>query len=274
MTTPEITALPAATVILVRDAVEGLEVLMLQRNHQSGFMPGMFLFPGGALDPEDADEALCALCCGPDESAANKALGIAAGGLAYWTAAIRECFEEAGMLLACDEEGALVRLKDPQIRERYSVRRADLNAGKCGLLEVVREEGLRLATDRLTYFSHWITPVGAPRRYDTRFFVAEAPEEQDALHDNRETIHHLWMAPGAALDRHRSGEFKMRTPTVTTLADFAQYDSVDTLIEAMRARRDIPAILPRISERGERIMPGDPRYEAAGRPGAAGSWKP
>lgn len=270
---PEITPLPAATVTLVRDTPGGMEVLLLQRNLQSGFMPGMFLFPGGALDPEDAAAEVTGLCCGLDEPAASAALGTAACALAYWAAAIRECFEEAGVLLAYDAAGDLVRLKDDAVRSRYAQYRAALNAGERAFVDVLRSEALRLASDRLTYFSHWITPVGAPRRYDTRFFVAEAPAEQDALHDNRETIHHVWMSPGAALDRYRSGEYKMRTPTVKTLEDFAQYDSAGALIAGMRARRDIPAILPRINARGERLMPGDPGYEATGRADAAGAWK-
>lgn len=269
----DIIPLPAATVILVRDARAGLEVLLLQRNHQSGFMPGMFLFPGGALDAEDAAAEVSDLCCGLDEQQAAAALGTATGPLAYWAAAIRECFEEAGVLLAYDQSGELVRLKEQAVRERYAAYRAELNAGARGFVELLRNEALRLAADRLTYFSHWITPVGAPRRYDTRFFVAEAPAEQDALHDNRETIHHVWMSPGAALDRYRSGEFKMRTPTVKTLEGFAHYASAPRLIEAMRAQRDIPAILPRINERGERLMPGDPGYESTGRAGASGTWK-
>lgn len=271
---PEITPLPAATVTLVRDTAQGLEVLLLQRNHQSGFMPGMFLFPGGAVDPEDTAPEMCERCCGLDEARAGAVLGMAQGALAYWAAAIRECFEEAGVLLAYGAAGGMVKLDQTEMRERYAAYRAQVNGGERAFVDVLRAEGLQLAVDRLAYFSHWITPVGAPRRYDTRFFVAAAPGEQDALHDNRETIHHVWMAPGAALDRHRRGEYKMRSPTVKTLEDFAAYDTAERLIAAMRERRDIPAILPRINERGERVLPGDPRYEAAARPGSQGEWKP
>lgn len=274
MSAPDIVPLPAATIALVREASRGYEILLLQRNHQSGFMPGMFLFPGGALDPEDGAASLYALCDGLDCAAADARLGATAGALAYWTAAVRECFEEAGVLFAYDARGEIVRLSDAATRERFGRYRAALNAGTTGLLDVLNAEGLRVAADRLTYFSNWITPVGAPRRYDTRFFVAEAPAGQDALHDNRETIHHLWIAPGAALDRHASGEFKMRTPTVTTLKDFAQYDSIASLIAAMSARSDIPAILPRIHASGQRLFPGDAGYEAAGQPGVGGAWKP
>lgn len=269
----DITPLPAATVILVRDGARGCEVLLLQRNLQSGFMPGMFLFPGGAVDPEDAEGRVRDLCHGMDETQAAAALGGASGALAYWAAAIRECFEEAGLLLAYERSGALARLKDDGARERYAAYRAQVNAGTRAFVDVLRSEGLRLAADRLAYFSHWITPVGAPRRYDTRFFVAEAPTEQDALHDNRETIHHVWVSPAEALARFRSGEFKMRTPTVKTLEDFSSFDQAAALVAAMRARRHIPAILPRINERGERLLPGDTGYDSAGEPGKSGAWK-
>jgi len=171
-------ALPAATVTLVRDTPDGVEVLMLQRNHQSGFMPGMFLFPGGALDPEDQARAVLGRCAGLDDTAACAALGIAAGALAYWAAAIRESFEEAAMLLAYDESGALVNPQTHERLGRFEEYRRRLNAGEPVLASMLERENLTLAVDRMTYFSHWITPIGAPRRYDTRFFVARAPAGQ------------------------------------------------------------------------------------------------
>jgi 8-oxo-dGTP pyrophosphatase MutT (NUDIX family) len=191
-------ALPAATVTLVRDVPRGLEVLMLQRNHQSGFMPGMFLFPGGALDAGDADPAVLTRCAGLNDEAASAALGIPSGGLRYWAAAIRESFEEAGVLLACDACGALVNPRTAERVGRFEEYRTRLNAGEEVLADLLQSEDLTLAVDRLTYFSHWITPVGAPRRYDTRFFVATAPHDQEALPDNVEAIHHVWVSPGSA----------------------------------------------------------------------------
>jgi hypothetical protein len=123
----------------------------------------------------------------------------------------------------------------------------------------------------LVYFSHWITPAGAPRRYDTRFFIAEAPPAQAPLHDNRETISHVWIHPGAALDRHRAGGFKMRTPTVRTLQSFAAYDNAGSLIKAMRAQKSVRLIQPRISRDGRRLLPGDAGYEEAVG-GGRGKW--
>ncbi len=266
-------ALPAATVTLVRDAPGGLEVLMLQRNHQSGFMPGMFLFPGGAIDPGDSASMVLARCAGLDDAAASKALGVDKGGLAYWAAAIRESFEEASVLLAYDEEGALVNPREPSRLARFDEYRRQLNAGEQDLSPMLEREKLRLAVDRLTYFSHWITPVSAPRRYDTRFFAAIAPEDQEAAPDNVEAIHHVWVNPAEAVERYESGEFKMRTPTIRTLEQFAPYRSAEALVAALRAKPPAPAILPRIAPGGERLLPGDPGYDDVATAEAQGKWK-
>ena len=115
--------------------------------------------------------------------------------------------------------------------------------------------------------------MGAPRRYDTRFFLAVAPEEQEALHDNRETIHHLWMSPAEALQRYRERRLKLRTPTIKTLEDFVRYPTLSGLVKEMKSRTDIQAILPRINARGERLLPGDPRYDAPDVIGRRGPWK-
>ena len=269
----EVIPLPAATVTLVRDSAQGIEVLMMQRNFQSGFMPGMYLFPGGALDDADASAEMCGLCVGLDDATASGILGMPRGGLAYWVAAIRESFEEAGVLFTYDRNGTLVTLNQADAAARFRAHRDALNAGGCEFCALLQTEGLRLAVDRLVYFSHWITPVTAPRRYDTRFFLAAAPESQDPLHDNRETINHLWVNPGAALDRHRDGEFNMRTPTIRTLEQFADFSTVDTLLQAMRTQRHIPALLPRIDRQGRRVMPGDAGYEEAATTEGQGSWK-
>ena len=266
-------ALPAATVTLVRDAGPGIEVLLLQRNFQSGFMPGMFLFPGGAIDAGDHAAAVLARCADLDDERASAALGLAHGGLPYWAGAIRESFEEAGVLLAYDEAGALVNPGEPHRIERFEEYRRRLNAGEHTLENMLVAEGLRLAVDRLTYFSHWITPVNAPRRYDTRFFVAVAPEGQEALPDNVEAIHHVWVQPGVAVDRYRAGEFKMRTPTIRTLEQFAAFGTVDSLIAALRALPSVPAILPRINTSGKRLLPGDAGYDEAAARDRQGKWK-
>ena len=266
-------ALPAATVTLVRDTAGGLEVLMLQRNHQSGFMPGMFLFPGGAIDPGDEHAAVVARCQGLDDAGASAALGLERGGLAYWAAAIRESFEEAAVLLAYGDDGDLVNPGREDRAERFAEYRRKLNAGEDDVLpRMLEQESLRLATDRLVYFSHWITPLPAPRRYDTRFFAAVAPADQEAAPDNVEAIGHVWLNPADAVERHRAGKLNMRTPTIRTLEMFAPFATADALMTHLRSLQDIPAILPRIGTSGKRLMPGDAGYEATSDAEAQGPW--
>lgn len=265
--------LPAATVALVRDAPGGLEVLLLQRSFRAGFMPGVHVFPGGVLDEGDASVDLQAMCSGPDDIEASRALGIARDGLAYWIAAIREAFEEVGILLAYEARSELVSLTG-DAAERYRAYRRDLEQGRSALSDIARAEGIRLATDRLVYFSHWITPVGAPRRYDTRFFLAMTPPRQDAEHDNREAIAHAWMRPKEAIERYERKEIKLRTPTLKTLERFAGFSSVDALAADLRGQGDIPALLPRVGKDGRNLLPGDPGYEEAAEPSARGQWKP
>ncbi len=263
---------PAATVTLVRDTPRGFEVLMMQRNFQSVFMPGMHVFPGGAVDRHDSSEDIAALCTGLTDADASRKLGIASGGLAYWIAAIRESFEEAGILLACNDQGEIVTLEDTVRAERFHSYRSRVEHGEHPLSEMLRDEGLQLPLQQMTYFSHWITPIGAPRRYDTRFFVAAAPASQKPLHDNRETINHVWVRPAEALSLHKQKKFDMRTPTVHTLRLFAEHDSVATLIQRLQALGDVPVIEPRIAKNGRRLLPGDAGYEEAGTEAGRGTF--
>lgn len=255
---------PAATVTLVRDSSAGIEVLMVQRNFQSVFVPGAYVFPGGAVDERDSAAEIAALCTGMDDAQASRKLGLSSGGLAYWVAAIRESFEEVGILLACNDAGEIVTLDDSVRAQRFSAYRQRVEHGEHPLSEMLNDEGLKLPLLQMTYFSHWITPVGPPRRYDTRFFIAAAPEAQQPLHDNRETINHMWVRPAEALSLHKKNQFDMRTPTVHTLRLFAEHDKVATLIPRMQALGDIPVIAPRIGRDGRRLLPGDPEYDAAG----------
>lgn len=268
----EIVPRPAATVTLVRDAPGGLEVLMMQRNFKSVFMPGMHVFPGGAVDESDASDECAALCMGLDDAEASRILGIKNGGIAYWIAAIRESFEEAGILLACDSNGDTVTLDESSRANRFHEYRHRVEKGEHPFSAMLRDEGLRLPLAQMRYFSHWITPAGAPRRYDTRFFIAVAPQSQAPLHDNRETISHAWIRPAIALDGNRRGTFKMRTPTVHTLGLFASHDNTASLLGAMGERGSIPVIEPRIAKDGRRLLPGEPGYEEAGTQEGRGNW--
>ena len=252
---------PAATVTLVRDAPGGLEVLLLERSKSLRFMPGAFVFPGGALDPGDSAPGLQALCVGQKDVAASRVLGLERGGLAYWIAAIREAFEEAGILLAYDGEGRLIELNGTA-GERFRKHRQLLDGGRHGEFgDVLRTEGLRLATDRLRYFGHWITPVTVPRRYDTRFFLAIVPPHQEASPDRTETVSHVWLAPRDALEqRERLG---LRFPTIKTLERIAGCATVADAVAEVVASPAVRPLLPRITRDGRTLLPGEPGYDEA-----------
>ena len=152
----------AATVMLIRDAVDGdgrptVEVCMLRRNLASEFVAGAYVFPGGSVDPEDRGDAADELCRGLSDADASGLLGVESGGLAFWVAALRECFEEAGVLLALPRDAAdgtdVLDTSDPEVRERFEAHRLAINEGRTGLLDVCRTEGLVLAADTVHYLS-------------------------------------------------------------------------------------------------------------------------
>jgi 8-oxo-dGTP pyrophosphatase MutT (NUDIX family) len=255
---------PAATIILVRDGETGLEVFLMERNVRSGFAGGAHVFPGGRVDQEDllASE----LCVGMSDEQASRLLCIDSGGLRFFVAALRECFEEAGILLAYDRGGALLDLREETSATRFAPSRQRIHRGELTLAELLRTEGLRLATDRVYYWAHWITPEASPKRYDTRFFVAEAPPHQTGGHDEHELVGSSWVAPRAALERAAAGEWTIIFPTRRTLMALAEHDSAASVIEAARAKRDRPAMQPRLLKLPEGIvavLPGEPGYDEA-----------
>ncbi len=263
---------PAATVMLVRDSpTEGLEVLMVKRNLNSDFVGGAYVFPGGAVDPADGGPEAESWCRGRSDHEASEILGIDAGGLAYWVAVLRELFEEAGILLATTADGETLELTG-DTAERFVAHRAAVNDRSRRFLDVVAEEQLTLEVGRLYYFAHWITPEGSPRRYDTRFFVATAPQHQTAAHDAGEVIADEWVTPAAALRRHREGDIELIFPTIKNLQAISRFTTVAELVDAALTAESVPAITPRItvSNEGVRILlPGDPGYDEAFRDGAS-----
>jgi 8-oxo-dGTP pyrophosphatase MutT (NUDIX family) len=244
-----------------------LEVCMLRRHLDSDFVGGAYVFPGGKVDDDDRGPAAAEVCAGRDDRQASEMLGVESGGLAFWIAALRECFEEAGVLLAWLERGGSApEWPGPGSTQRLIALRAALNTGEIGFLEACRKEGLRLATDRVHYFSHWITPEPAPKRYDTRFFVAALPPDQVPIHDDYETTDTVWVQPGEALERARTGEFDLIFPTMKNLEAISRFATSRELLAAAAAVEKVPTVLPRVAadERGVRILlPGDPGYEEA-----------
>jgi 8-oxo-dGTP pyrophosphatase MutT (NUDIX family) len=254
----------ASTVLLVRDhaTAGGVEVFMERRHIESDFVGGAYVFPGGGVDPEDRVPE--ELCRGLDDRRASARLGLEHGGLAFWVAAIRECFEEAGVLLAYGPGGELLDFADPEVEDRYRALRDELNAGNLGLIELARAEGLELATDRMHYWGHWITPEGQPRRYDTRFFVARAPENQTAAHDDWELTHSAWVTPAEAIERAVRREWMIIFPTLMNLKQLGELGSAEQAMAWAAATPELVPMVPRVL--GDRIvLPGDAGYEEAER---------
>ncbi|NLD75501.1 MAG: NUDIX domain-containing protein [Acidimicrobiales bacterium] len=254
----------AATVLVLRDGDDGLEVFMLRRNLKSDFVGGAYVFPGGAVDPDDRHDDLEPVCEGRSDLDASLRLGIDRGGLAFWVAAIRESFEEAGLLLAYGHDGDFVDLDNSVDIARWAEHRVEVDQGRRRIVELCEAEALRLAVDRMHYFGHWITPVGAPRRYDTRFFVTGAPTNQTLLHDDHEVIDNEWVRPAEALRRFREGSMTMMPPTVSSLKAMTRFESAGDALAAATEIAHVPAILPRVIsvDGGMRIvLPGDPAYD-------------
>ena len=229
---------PAATVMLVRDSAAGPEVFMLRRTTQAVFAGGMYVYPGGKVDTADGD-----------------------GDDAFLVAAIRECYEEAGVLLAEEPDGALISDGHPALDHREAV-----HDGTVDVQDLCREHGLRMATDRMAYVARWITPKReSPRRFDTRFFLAVSPPSQHSVHDDTETIASEWVLPAEALRRQVAGEMLMLPPTITTLTFLSGFATAEAALVAGRAIGVPPTILPKIRVGADGAftgvsLPGDDDY--------------
>lgn len=238
---------PAATLVVVRDGAQGIEVLLLLRAERGDHNSGAWVFPGGLVDAADRDAH--GLCHGCDDAAASVRLGVAAGGLDFHIAAIRECFEECGLLFAVDSAGA-----PPEAPAVVALHdwRGRLHRGEVSPGEFARLHGLRLDAGRLAYLSHWLTPLARMKRFDTRFFIAEAPPGQVALHDGSEMTDHRWLRPADALAQ--GDALKLMGPTRATLMSLAAFETAAAAMAWARSVREVPRIFPRIG-----IDAGGPR---------------
>jgi 8-oxo-dGTP pyrophosphatase MutT (NUDIX family) len=259
-----LTPRPAATVLPLRDGPEGFEVLMLRRNLRSDFVGGAYVFPGGGVDGADTGPLAESLVVGLNDAQASSRLGLRSGGLAYYIACLRELFEEAGLLVVCDQHGVAKGLGDGPTIERMALNRRRVNDKSLGFLAMMREEELLLDLRALEYMAHWVTPVGPPRRFDTRFFVTLAPTGQVATHDAGETVADTWVRPVEALAALERGEFEMILPTIRNLEEIAHFETAGEVLEHARSKDEIPRIEPHIVlEHGEAriLLPGDEGYE-------------
>jgi 8-oxo-dGTP pyrophosphatase MutT (NUDIX family) len=246
---------PASTVVLMRDA-PALEVFLVRRHHAMAFMAGAHVFPGGRVDDADRLADPDAICSGVSTAVANLPDTPPAEAVALHVAAIRELFEEAGVLLATERTGAMVSAGDG----RFDESRRRLLAGDIAIADVARAERLTLALDGLMPFARWVTPDAEPRRFDTRFFVAIAPADQRASHDNGETVDGTWTTPADALADAARGHIALPPPTWTTLRHLSRARSASDAWSWARAQ-SVVRVQPRLILRndGTRLiaLPGD-----------------
>ena len=252
----------AASLILLRDGADGLEVLMLRRAEREGDMrSGVAVFPGGVLDPRDHEAQ--GRVHGADDATLSARMGLPAGGLDYAIAAVRETFEEAGLLLALD--GAGQPLSPERVLE-LAPWRDRLQRNEASATMLCADEGLTLDLSGLVYHSHWLTPPGTPKRFDTRFFITAAPAGQQATPDHGEAVELMWITPAEALSRERG--LKLLTVTEVTLKELSAFADTASALAASRARGAVPCVMPRRAQRGGRptvVLPHELPYAEIGR---------
>ena len=258
----------AASVIVLRDLpAGGVEVLMLRRAEREGDMrSGAAVFPGGVLD--ERDRLAHPHVLGWDDAGASTRLALPAGGLDYLVAAVRECFEEVGLLFAHGEPGAQgTSGAGPALLEQARRHwRGPMQRGEQPIVALCEALGLRLDLREWAYFSHWLTPPGQPRRFDTRFFVTRAPEGQEAEADYGEAVELMWLTPAQALEPERG--LKLLPVTRETLRLLGNFSSADHALAHARAQEQVPLTMPRRAEtaRGTRVvLPHETAYAEVGR---------
>jgi 8-oxo-dGTP pyrophosphatase MutT (NUDIX family) len=246
----------AAAILLLRPSETdgGFEVFMVRRDARNTFAPDVFVFPGGSVSQDDCEAEVTPGICVPIQTITEAT----ALGTGVRVAAIRELFEEAGVLLALRDDKPLVIA--PNETTRFLEYRHTLQKNTLPIAELAAAEDIVLATDALIHCAHWITPEAAPKRFDTHFFLAEHPSGQQAAHDARETTQGVWIRPAQALEDHRAGKFPLVFATVQHLRMLSIYASATAALNDWRGKVP-PTILPRIVRRnGEEVilLPDEP----------------
>lgn len=225
---------PAATVLLIDDTPD-LSVLVMERSANITF-GGMWVFPGGIVDDADHPEVFQDFCVHRSDEEASTLLGIDRGGLAYYVAAIREAFEEAGILLALHRDnGKLLDLIDDDAKQVFNQHRERVNDGSVNFMDVVRQENLILDTGEMHYIGRFITPLGVPRRFDTRFFVSKMPPNQHPIHDDNEATNSSWLSPKQIITQVKAKQMNMMPPTMRMVEALAQFDTADAVMVSAAA---------------------------------------
>ncbi|HRD74511.1 MAG TPA: NUDIX domain-containing protein [Hyphomicrobiaceae bacterium] len=258
--TPEQEAVPArpsATIMLVRDGRDGIEIYMVMRDRPMDGAMGAVVFPGGKVDAEDGPEAWSGATLEPPQSHPD---------LPFWLAAMRETFEEAGIVIARPIGTRTGDVAPSEARRMVGAHREALLDRKLTFAEIIRQERLAPALDHMVHFAHWQTPFGLPKRFDTHFFLVAAPEGQEPMHDGREMVDGFWTRPEAILDEARRKVRTLVVPTRLNLELLAESRSVHEAMERARARR-IVCVRPERTQsaNGEWVVaiPADAGYRTA-----------
>ena len=250
---------PAATVMLIDDRLD-LQVYMLQRHANTVFAGGMWVFPGGAVDHQDDASYYKDIATHRTDAEASELMALPTGGLAYYMAAIRETFEEAGILLALHAEDESPLVISPEDTPRFNNYRDMLNAGEIELKTILENENLLADVGQMHYVARWITPLGSPRRFDARFFIARIPSNQIPQHDDNELVNSAWLTPREILERIDREEMVLMTVTERMIRSLDLFESASQVIEA--AAKNLPDQRARVdSKTGKITMPGEPGYD-------------
>lgn len=232
----------SATLLLARDGDEGLELFMVVRHHQIDFASGALVFPGGSLDETDSDPRIASLC--------DNCEGLGPDDLRLRVAAAREAFEECGVLMA-RPIGATALVDGVTATRLGEMYREDLEAGRIGMADIAERENLRLALDCFVPFAHWITPHHMPKRFDTHFFIAAAPQDHILQHDGKEAVDSIWINPGRAIADADAGHRTVIFPTRLNLLKAAQASSVAEALDHARSSAVVSVLPERVKRDGK-----------------------
>src|SRR5712671_967998 len=243
-----VTQRPASTILLLRDAVgtDEIEVFMMVRHYEIDFNSGALVFPGGSVDKGDQKIIARAELYSGGE-------GLDAAALSFRIAAIRETFEESGILLA-RPRGSKALVDAKRASEIEAAHRAALCEGKTTFLKVLTDNRLLLALDELVPYAHWITPEGMPQRFDTWFFLAAAPPEQVGAHDGKESTDSIWVSPREALAGGESGRFKLPFPTTRNLIKLGKHRTVKAALDDAKGKPVVTVMPVMTKENGGRQL--------------------
>ncbi len=231
---------PAATLILARAATESFEIMMLKRTTKAAFASWMYVFPGGRIDASDSDPALAPYIAEPRDNQHAQIAALGEDWLGAYVAAIRETFEEAGILMAKHANGSWVTLPPKTIAKT----RQSLHQGELSMADLCRAYDARLTINELNFYNRWTTPPGRPRRFDTRFFVGEVQPMAEGVEDGEETTDAVWITPIKALEEHRAGRFDLMSVTVKQLSAITEYKDLKALKMALSRQDSFPHYQP------------------------------